>query len=438
MHDVIVIGAGIVGLSTAWQLQQRYPDTRILVLEKEPNLAQHQTGHNSGVIHAGVYYSPGSMKARFCTEGVNATLAFCQKHNIPVQQCGKLLVATTPPELEQMEELYQRCHANGLVVEKLDSAQLRAKEPNITGLGAVWVPATGIVDYRQICRKMAAEFLALGGELQCNTPVSGLTETASVVTVKTPGKFYSTRYLVVSAGLQADRLVDMMGLPRDFAIVPFRGEYYRLPASRNALINHLVYPIPDPDMPFLGVHLTRMIDGSITVGPNAVLGWKREGYGRLNICGRDVWDNLRFGGLWRLIGQHLLAGFGELRDSWSKRGYLKRIQKYCPQLTLSDLQPYPAGVRAQAVLRDGSMVNDFLFVQSARSLHVCNAPSPAATSAIPIGEHICFRLEQMVRAGMPAQSADPVGATSPAAAKVPDGLLPIADPELSAGAAAER
>lgn len=408
MYDVVVVGAGIVGLSTAWQLKQRYPDYRILVLEKEANLAQHQTGHNSGVIHAGVYYAPGSMKARFCKQGVNATMAFCEKHSIPVRQCGKLLVATTPLELARMEDLYQRVQANDLEVEKLTQEQLRAKEPNVTGLGALWVPATGIVDYRQICRKMAAEFLALGGELQCNMPVKALHETASGITVQAKDKVFSCRYLIVSAGLQADRMVDMMGLPRDFAIVPFRGEYYQLPPERNDLVQHLVYPIPDPDMPFLGVHLTRMIDGSLTVGPNAVLAWKREGYGRLNFCGRDAWDNLRFGGLWRLIRHHLGAGLGELRDSWNKRGYLRRVQKYCPQLTLADLRPYPSGVRAQAVLRDGSLLTDFLFIQSSRSLHVCNAPSPAATSAIPIGEHICFMLEQMqAGAGEPTVAPSP-------------------------------
>jgi L-2-hydroxyglutarate oxidase len=388
MYDIAIVGAGIVGLSTAWQLQQRYPQKRVIVLEKEAAVACHQTGHNSGVIHAGVYYEPGSLKATFCRQGVEATITFCRERGIAYEQCGKLLVATDSLELERMQALYQRCHDNGLDVELLSAQQLQQREPNVQGLGAIWVPTTGIVDYRQVCEKMAEQFVALGGEIRFGQTVEQLDETDEFVEIVTQNAAFQTDYLICCSGLQADRLVDVMGLPREFAIVPFRGEYYQLPSDKNNIVNHLIYPIPDPAMPFLGVHLTRMIDGSVTVGPNAVLGWKREGYGRLNFSWRDTRETLGFKGLWPLLWKHLRAGLGELKDSWFKRGYLKRVQKYCDQIELEDLKPYPAGIRAQAVMRDGSLVHDFLFVDSPRSLHVCNAPSPAATSAIPIGNYL--------------------------------------------------
>jgi (S)-2-hydroxyglutarate dehydrogenase len=393
MYDIAVIGAGIVGLSTAWQLQTRYPDKQIIVLEKESRVACHQTGHNSGVIHAGVYYEPGSLKAKFCREGVDATLNFCRQHEIAVEQCGKLLVATNALEAGRMQALYKRCQDNGIDVELLSAEQLQQREPNIAGVGAIAVSTTGIVDYTQISEKMAEQFLACGGSIRFQQRVEQLSETPDFVEIVTQNAAYQTRQLIVCGGLQADRLVDMMELPRDFAIVPFRGEYYQLPADKNQIVNHLIYPIPDPTMPFLGVHLTRMIDGSVTVGPNAVLGWKREGYGRLNFSWRDTCDSLSFKGLWPLLFKHLRAGLDELKDSWFKRGYLKRVQKYCSQIELEDLQPYPAGIRAQAVMQDGSLVHDFLFAESPRSLHVCNAPSPAATSAIPIGNYLCEKLQ---------------------------------------------
>lgn len=393
MHDIAIIGAGIVGLATAWQLQQRLPGQRILVLEKENAVAQHQTGHNSGVIHAGVYYAPESLKAQFCREGVQATLDFCKRHNIAVEQCGKLLVATNAIELERLQALFARCSNNGIDAQWMTAAELTSCEPHITGVAAIRVTATGIVNYRQVCEKLAEEFIARGGEICFQQSVHHINESAERVVVQTQTAEWPARLLIACGGLQADRLVDMMGLPRDFAIVPFRGEYYQLPASKNHIVQHLIYPAPDPTLPFLGVHLTRMIDGSVTVGPNAVLGWKREGYDRFNFSWRDSFDNLRFGGLWRLLGQHFRSGMGELRDAWCKRGYLKRVQKYCPEIRLSDLQPYPAGVRAQAVMNDGSLVHDFLFTESPRSLHVCNAPSPAATSALPIGAYICEKVE---------------------------------------------
>lgn len=386
--DYLVIGGGIVGLSTAMQLAKAYPDSAVRVLEKEDRLAVHQTGHNSGVIHAGVYYAPGSLKAKFCRAGVEATIAFCTRHQIPFEQCGKLLVATTPIELERMDALEERCRANGLDPERLTADQLQEREPNIIGLGALFVRVTGIVDYPEMARAMAKELEEAGGEVVLNCAVTGIAEGPDSVSVATSTGLYEARQLIVCGGLQADRLAKMAGVDVDFQIVPFRGEYYRLNARHNAIIKHLIYPIPDPDLPFLGVHLTRMIDGSVTVGPNAVLGFAREGYPKGSFNTGDVAAMLGFKGFWKVMGKNLGSGITEFRNSLSKRRYLKLCQKYAPGLTLDDLEPYPAGIRAQAVMKDGTLVHDFLIKQTPRTLHVCNAPSPAATSSLPIGEHL--------------------------------------------------
>jgi (S)-2-hydroxyglutarate dehydrogenase len=386
--DYLVIGGGIVGLSTAMQLAKAYPDSTVRVLEKEDRLAVHQTGHNSGVIHAGVYYAPGSLKAKFCRAGVEATIAFCTRHQIPFEQCGKLLVATTPIELERMDALEERCRANGLDPERLSADELKSREPNITGLGALFVRVTGIVDYPEMARAMAKELEEAGGTVVLNCAVTGIAEGPGTVSVATSTGLYEARQLIVCGGLQADRLAKMSGVDVDFQIVPFRGEYYRLNARHNAIIKHLIYPIPDPDLPFLGVHLTRMIDGSVTVGPNAVLGFAREGYRKGSFNTGDVLSMLGFKGFWKVMGKNLGSGITEFRNSLSKRRYLKLCQKYAPGLTLEDLEPYPAGIRAQAVMKDGTLVHDFLIKQTPRTLHVCNAPSPAATSSLPIGEYL--------------------------------------------------
>jgi len=393
-YDFVVIGGGIVGLSTAWQLQQRNPRHKILLLEKENTLARHQTGHNSGVIHAGVYYQPGSLKAKFCKKGLAETISFCKKTGIRYEQCGKLLVATGPLELKRMHALYQRCRENEIDCELLDAARLRDAEPNVNGTGAILVKSTGIVNFREICLEMADRFRTLGGSIRLNTPVRSIDESDSTVTLGTEEGMIRTDFLVSCAGLQADRLVRMHGLKLNFQIIPFRGEYYRLAEHLSGLVKHLIYPVPDPALPFLGVHLTKMIDGSITVGPNAVLGWKREGYGKINFSIFDTAEMCRFGGFWRVLRGNFRAGLNELKNSLWKPGYLREVQKYCPAVTIDDLLPYPAGVRAQAVLSDGSLVHDFLFAESPRSLHVCNAPSPAATSAIPIGEYLCGKIAE--------------------------------------------
>ncbi|EKO3398487.1 L-2-hydroxyglutarate oxidase [Vibrio fluvialis] len=394
--DYVIVGGGIVGVSTAWQLKQQYPDKSILLVEKEAGFSRHQTGHNSGVIHAGVYYAPGSLKADFCKRGVERTLSFCAKHDIPVENCGKLLVATNEVEFERMQALFERCLQNELDVELLDAAQLKLAEPNITGLGAIYVKATSIVNYRLVTEKMAEEFKALGGEVCLSTEVVGLNETEQEISVQcrykgSPITFHS-QFLVSCSGLMADRMTKMLGLATDFQIIPYRGEYYRLAPKHNQVVKHLIYPIPDPELPFLGVHLTRMIDGSVTVGPNAVQGFKREGYGKVNISVRDVWEMLSFSGFWKVTAKNLKTGLVEMKNSLWKPGYLQLVRKYCPSIELADLQPYPAGIRAQAVLSDGTLVHDFLFAESPRSLHVCNAPSPAATSAMPIGEYICQKI----------------------------------------------
>jgi L-2-hydroxyglutarate oxidase len=387
--DFIIIGGGIIGLSTAWQLKKRYRDKRLLLLEKESDLAQHQTGHNSGVIHAGVYYKPGSLKARFCKEGAAASYEFCRQHDIPCRQTGKLLVATDAEERLRLNALFERCRKNDLSPEKISPVRLRELEPEIIGKGAILVRDSGIVEFSGICREMAKQFRSMGGEIKLGTRVTGITESPDRVRIQTAKETLDADRLIVCAGLMADRLAAMQGLAADFRIIPFRGEYFRLRSQKSDIIRHLIYPVPDPALPFLGVHLTKMIDGTVTVGPNAVQGWKREGYGKFNFNFRDTFETMSFPGFWKLSSRHLGSGLREFRNSLWKRGYLEQVRKYCPGISLQDLEPFPAGIRAQAVLRDGTMIDDFLFKETARSLHVCNAPSPAATSAIPIGKYIC-------------------------------------------------
>ena len=388
IYDYVVLGGGIVGVSTALSLIDKHPDKKILLIDKESSFAKHQTGHNSGVIHSGVYYQPGSLKAQFCREGLKETINFCSINNIPYEQCGKLLVATNQVELKRMHELHERSKSNEISVEVLDQKQLNEIEPNIIGISALFVKSTGIVDYKLITKKMSEEFESKGGEFLLNSEVVSLEEDKEKIKIITSSESLNTKYLICCAGLMADRVARLLNIKINFQIIPFRGEYFRLPIKHNSLIKHLVYPIPDPDLPFLGVHLTKMIDGTITVGPNAVLGFKREGYNRLNFSLRDTIEFLSFKGFHRVIKKNLKSGIYEMKNSIFKQGYLKEVQKYSPNIKINDLEPYPAGIRAQAVLEDGTLVHDFLFAESKRSIHVCNAPSPAATSAIPIGKYI--------------------------------------------------
>ncbi|AZD35640.1 L-2-hydroxyglutarate oxidase [Pseudomonas chlororaphis subsp. aurantiaca] len=394
IYDYCIIGGGIVGLATAMALLERQPGASLLILEKENVLARHQTGHNSGVIHAGIYYAPGSLKADLCKRGAQATKDFCTQHQIKFEVCGKLLVASTPLEVERMHALYERSQQNGLKVEQLDAKELQRREPNIVGLGGLFLDATGIVDYKQVCEAMARVIQKAGGEVQLQTTVRAIVETADKVTISSDDQVWSARQLVACAGLQSDRLAALAGVKIDHQIVPFRGEYFRLPAAKNNIVNHLIYPIPDPELPFLGVHLTRMIDGSVTVGPNAVLGLGRENYRKFSINWRDVAEYATFPGFWKTIWNNLGSGTTEMKNSLFKRGYLEQCRKYCPSLEVDDLLPYEAGIRAQAVMRDGTLVHDFLFAETPRMVHVCNAPSPAATSAIPIGQMIAERIRK--------------------------------------------
>jgi L-2-hydroxyglutarate oxidase len=391
-YDFVIIGGGIVGISTAWQLQNRFPHKHVMVLEKEPHPAMHQSGHNSGVIHAGVYYQPGSLKADFCKRGAIQTISFCKEHDLPYHQCGKLLVATNRLEYERMQALEERCIQNAIELRRLSGEELQECEPAISGVGALFVPATGITDYRRITEKLTELLVEAGGKVRLSAEVKAIHEHRDSIDILLGCQTIKSRYVIACGGLMADRLARMMQIDIDFRIIPFRGEYYQLPPKYNKTFKHLIYPIPDPEMPFLGVHLTKTIDGSVTVGPNAVLGWKREGYGRLNLDLKDSCDMLIFPGFWKVMKKNFLSGMDEFKDSLYKSGYLERVQKYCPSVTKSDLLPYPAGIRAQAVKKDGSLVHDFLFAESRRSLHVCNAPSPAATSAMPIADYLCQKV----------------------------------------------
>lgn len=396
MYDFTIIGGGIIGASTAMQLIEAYPDSKILLLEKESGVAQHQTGNNSGVIHAGIYYTPGTLKADFCIRGNKATKAFCQQWDIPYKECGKLLVATNALEMQRMQVLYERAQENGIERYLLDQKELNEREPNIQGLGAIFVPSSGIVDYKQVTQTMIQRFQSLGGEVRLNTPIVGIEEHQNYVTLRSglssgldsgPDSF-KTRFNISCSGLMSDRIVSMLGLKPSFKICPFRGEYYSLPEQHKSIVEHLIYPVPDSAVPFLGVHLTPMINGDITVGPNAVLALKREGYRKTDVSLADTLETFTHLGTLKVLKKNFVNGVFEMKNSLFKGGYLKQVQKYCPSIKKQDLLPYPAGVRAQAVSNEGELIDDFLFVSTLRTFNVCNAPSPAATSAIPIGEHI--------------------------------------------------
>lgn len=387
--DITIIGGGIVGVATAHTLLRRHAGLTVTVLEKEDELSLHQTGRNSGVIHAGIYYAPGSLKAEFCRRGHAATLAYCAEHGIAHETPGKLIVATSHLELERLAALEGRARRNGLDVRSVSKAELRELEPNITGLGAVLSPTTGIADYPAMVREMASQVVSLGGQILKRAEVSDISERHHGVHLTlADGRELQTAHVIVCAGLGADRLAALCGLGDDFAIVPFKGEYFRLAARHDAIVNHLIYPVPDPALPFLGIHLTRMIAGHVTVGPNAVLSLAREGYGKLSLNFRDISSMAGFPGFWRVIRDNLRSGLAEVANSTFRSHYLQACQLYCPSLEIEDLLPHPPGIRAQAVMRDGTLVHDFLIRNTARTIHICNAPSPAATSAFPIADRI--------------------------------------------------
>ena len=392
VYDYCVIGGGIVGLATAYALLKRHPGARLVLLEKESGLGQHQSGHNSGVIHAGIYYPPGSLKARLCRAGAEATKAFCRDNGIPFEVCGKLVVATDEAEMARLAGLEVRAQQNGIAFDRVDADELRRLEPRITGLGALLVHSTGIVNYAQVCSGLAKRIREVGGEIHTGVEVTAISETASEVTVSSRTAAWQARRLVVCAGLQSDRMARLAGLSIKHRIVPFRGEYYALAPPLSQVVSRLIYPVPEPGVPFLGVHLTRMQGGGITVGPNAVLGLAREGYAKGSLSVVDAVDLATFPGFWRMAQRHWRSAAREFYASVRKSAYLEACRKYCPSLSLDDLRPYRAGIRAQAVAADGTLIEDFLFLDTERSLHVCNAPSPAATSALPIGDMIAERI----------------------------------------------
>jgi L-2-hydroxyglutarate oxidase len=394
MYDFCIIGGGIVGLATAMAALDALPDARILVLEKEAALASHQTGHNSGVIHAGVYYAPGSLKATLCRAGETATKEFCTRHGIPFRTPGKLIVATDELERQRLDKLEVNAQANGIAVKRIEAGELREIEGNVAGVAALRVETTGIVDYGLVSRTMGRVIAEKGGEIIHGVAVDRIEDRDGSVRVIAGERQLECRKAIACAGLQADRLAKRSGMKVDFRIVPFRGEYFAVTPQKHDIVSHLIYPVPDPSLPFLGIHLTPMIDGSLTVGPNAILAMAREGYEKFSFDGADVADYLTFPGFWRLISRNLATGMAEMKDSLSKASYLEKCRKYCPGLQLEDLTPYRAGIRAQAVSADGQLIHDFTFLQSRNVLHVCNAPSPAATSAIPIGRMIFERMQQ--------------------------------------------
>jgi L-2-hydroxyglutarate oxidase len=391
-YDFCVVGGGIVGLATAREILRRRPGASLVLLEKESDLATHQTGHNSGVIHAGVYYAPGSLKARLCRAGNRQTKQFCAEHGIPIEECGKLIVATTPVEVQRLADLRKRCDLNDIATQEVAGADLVTLEPRIAGLAALLVPSTGIVDYRRVARALAEDIAKHGGEVRLRSSVRSITEqSAEVEVVLTEGEPLRARQLIACAGLQADRLARTARLDVRLRIIPFRGEYFQLPAIKSKIVRHLIYPVPNPELPFLGVHLTRMISGRVTVGPNAVLGFAREGYPHFSFNLRDAAETLSFSGFWRVVRKHWRSALSEFGGSLIRSRYLQECRKYCPELTLQDLEPYPAGIRAQAVLADGTLVHDFMFADTPRMVHVLNAPSPAATASLPIARVIAAR-----------------------------------------------
>jgi L-2-hydroxyglutarate oxidase len=392
MFDYVIVGGGIVGLSTARALSLRYPGASVLVLEKEAAWARHQTGHNSGVIHSGVYYKPGSLKARFSKEGGAALVELCQEHGIAHEICGKVIVATERGELERLDNLRRRGLENGLVVEMLGPEGLKDLEPHATGLAALHVASTGIVDYAGVAEAFAGEVEERGGELRTGAAVEGIEETTDGVRVHTPAGTFEACVLVNCAGLHSDRLATMSGLRADVKIVPFRGEYYELKPHKRYLVRNLIYPVPDPAFPFLGVHFTRTVDGTVEAGPNAVLGLAREAYKKTAFDLGDLAEVLTYPAFWRLAGRYWRTGAGEILRSLSKGAFVRGLKCLVPKVEKEDLVPAEAGVRAQALTRKGGLVDDFLIVEGKSSVHVLNAPSPAATASIPIGEHIAERV----------------------------------------------
>ncbi|ERT08245.1 NAD(P)-binding Rossmann-like domain protein [Lyngbya aestuarii BL J] len=388
MYDFVIIGGGIVGLSTAMALGQRYPQAQILLLEKENHFAPHQTGNNSGVIHSGIYYKPGSLRAKLCREGCQSMVEFCQKYNIEYDVCGKVIVATEPEELPLLENLYQRGLENGLEIQKITAEQVKEVEPYVQCLAGIKVNSTGIVNYTQVAQKYAEIIAERGAKLQLSTKVETIKNTSEGAIIQTNKGEFKAKFLINCAGLYSDRITQLGGVKPQAKIIPFRGEYYELIPEKRHLVKTLIYPVPNPNFPFLGVHFTRMIDGNVHAGPNAVLSLKREGYKKTDFDFADTVDTLTYPGFWKLATKHAKDGIEEIIRSFNKAAFVQSLQRLIPEVQSEDLIPTHAGVRAQALKNDGKLVDDFLIVEGRNAMHVCNAPSPAATASLEIGKAI--------------------------------------------------
>jgi (S)-2-hydroxyglutarate dehydrogenase len=389
MYDFAIVGGGIVGLATAMTLGKSYPAVKILVIEKESDWASHQTGNNSGVIHSGIYYKPDSFKAKFCREGNRSMVEFCQAHGIDYEVCGKVIVATDAAQMPLLDSLYERGLTNGLNVTKLTAEEVKEFEPHVRCLAGIRVPTTGIVNYKQVAQKYAELIQAQGGELRLATKVEKIQYTANnTVVLETNQGSFETRFVINCAGLHSDRVARLGQVNPQAKIVPFRGEYYELVPEKRYLVKGLIYPVPNPAFPFLGVHFTRMIDGSVHAGPNAVLSFKREGYHKTDFDLKDLAEVLTYSGFWKLATKHANEGIKEIIRSLSKAAFVKSLQQLIPAVQEQDVVPVHAGVRAQALKPDGQLVEDFLLVPGKNAIHVCNAPSPAATSSLEIGKAI--------------------------------------------------
>ncbi|PZO38299.1 MAG: L-2-hydroxyglutarate oxidase [Pseudanabaena frigida] len=388
MYDFIIIGGGIVGLATGMTLSQRHPHAKLLIIEKESQWSFHQTGNNSGVIHSGIYYKPGSFKAKFCRDGNNSMVKFCQEHGIDHEICGKVIVATNPQELPLLEDLYQRGLNNNIEVAKISAEEVREVEPHVLCLAGLRVFSTGIVNYRQVSQKLADLIRDRGGELLLNTKVTQIEDIPEGKAIITDKGTFKTRTIINCGGLQSDRLAKLGNVDPQAQIIPFRGEYYELKPEKRYLVKTLIYPVPNPNFPFLGVHFTKMIDGSVHAGPNAVLSFKREGYKKTDFDLKDVIEVFSYPGFWKLAAKHSQDGIQEIVRSFSKQAFTHSLQQLIPEVQIDDLIPTHSGVRAQALKPNGQLVDDFLIIKDRKSVHVCNAPSPAATSSLEIGKAV--------------------------------------------------